>query len=249
MPKKLILIPLATLLLAAILTLHLSPNKIPAALYPIKGIDVSHHQSSIDWDKVKGQEIDFAFIKATEGSGYVDEDFLENWKGAEESGILAGAYHFFSYDSPGASQADLYIRTVGKLSGHLRPVADVEFYGDKEGNPPPRDMVQRELADYLMALEEEYSVKPILYTTYKVYKLYIKDCFDEYPLWIRNVYYPPFDKDWEFWQYSDQGRLEGIGGGESYVDLNVFRGNEEALQEMVVPQSKDKETKQGQMNP
>lgn len=248
MPKKFIL-PLIILLTAAILIKHLSPNKIATSLYPVKGIDVSHHQSSIDWEEVKRQGVDFAFIKATEGSGHVDEDFLENWKQAEESGILAGAYHFFSFDSPGVSQAELYIRTVGGLSAHLRPVADVEFYGDKEGNPPPRDRVQRELADYLLALEEKYSVKPILYTTYKVYELYIKDCFDEYPLWIRNVYYPPFDKEWWFWQYSDRGRLEGISGAEGCVDLNVFRGNTEALQEMVVPQAEDEETEQGQINP
>lgn len=222
-------------LAAAVITKQICPNKIIAEIYPIKGIDVSHYQDTIEWGQLRKQGIDFAFIKATEGSGYVDENFSLNWAGATENKILAGAYHFFSFDSPGASQAELYINTVGTLSGKLRPGVDVEFYADKEVNQPLRGSVQRELIEYLQSVEMEYSVKPIIYTTYKVYELYLKGSFEEYPLWIRNVYYPPYDKKWKFWQYSDRGKLEGIGNKESYVDLNVFQGNTEELQQFIVP--------------
>lgn len=233
-------LPLLIVFAAAVLGLSFAaklfcPNKIFAEAYPIKGIDVSHHQDTVDWAQLPQQGIDFAFIKATEGSGFVDEDFASNWKEAAENNVLAGAYHFFSFDSPGTSQAKLYIDTVGDLSGKLPPVADVEFYADKERNQPSGDDVRRELAEYLQALEAEYSTKPIIYTTYKVYELYLKDAFDDYPLWIRNVYFPPSDKDWTFWQYSDRGKLKGIGGSPDWVDLNVFREDAEALQALTVP--------------
>lgn len=217
------------------ITKHVCPNKIVAEIFPLKGIDVSHHQDTVEWAKVPEQGIDFAFIKATEGSEYVDDHFLLNWEGAEENGVLAGAYHFFSFDSPGTSQAELYINTVGSLSGKLCPVVDVEFYADKGVNQPARDSVRHELTEYLQSIEAEYSVKPIIYTTYQVYELYLKDVYEEYPLWIRNVYFLPFDKKWEFWQYSDRGKLEGINSSEGYVDLNVFRGNAEELQNFIVP--------------
>ena len=49
------------------------PCRLSAVSYPVKGIDVSHYQGNIDWDMIKDQGIQFAYIKATEGSTYTDE--------------------------------------------------------------------------------------------------------------------------------------------------------------------------------
>ena len=61
--------------------------------------------------------------------------------------------------------------------------------------------------------------------------MYLQGAFDEYPLWIREVYLWPAltlpGRDWTFWQYSDKGRLEGYQGEEEWIDLNVFHGGEE----------------------
>ncbi len=46
--------------------------------YPVRGIDVSHHQKSIDWENVADQGIAFAYIKATEGRDFKDSRFLFN---------------------------------------------------------------------------------------------------------------------------------------------------------------------------
>ena len=72
------------------------------------------------------------FIKATEGSSFVDEHFAYNYAEARKTDLAVGAYHFFSYDSPGAAQAENFINTVAPHAGMLPPVIDVEFYGDKE---------------------------------------------------------------------------------------------------------------------
>lgn len=55
---------------------------------------------------------------------------------ALQTGLRVGAYHFFSYDSSGATQADNFIATVSKITNMLPPVVDVEFYGDKHRNLP-----------------------------------------------------------------------------------------------------------------
>ncbi len=80
--------------------------------------------------------MDFAFIKATEGSSNVDEYFKANWTNAQNSGLVIGAYHFFSFDSSAETQAENYIATVGNLNGKLPPAIDFEYYGDKEKSPP-----------------------------------------------------------------------------------------------------------------
>lgn len=208
-----------------------------AGRFEVTGVDVSHYQGTIDWTKLAEQDIDFAFIKATEGSGHIDECFYDNWKEAEKTGICIGAYHFFSFDSDGEKQAQLYIDTVGSLNGKMAPVIDVEFYGSKESNPPTKDEVVKQLGRMLEILEEHYQAKPIIYTTYRVYNSYIKDEFEENPLWIRNVYYQPLfaiGSKWTFWQYTDTAVLEGYKGTEKYIDMNVFRGTREELKGLIV---------------
>ena len=97
------------------------------------GVDVSSYQADIDMAKLKEKNIGFVYIKATEGSAAQDDRFAANWENAKKAGLLAGAYHFFSFDSEGKTQAENYIKTVGKdIKGRMLPVVDVEYYGDKK---------------------------------------------------------------------------------------------------------------------
>ena len=201
-------------------------NGFRASRYPIHGVDVSHYQGEIDWDVLSAQDIQFAYIKATEGSSHVDDRFEENYREAKQTGLRVGAYHFFSFDSPGATQAEHFIGTVEVFDGMLPPVVDVEFYGNKEANPPEPEEVRPQLQAYLDAVEEAYGMRPVIYATYESWELYIENQFDEYPLWIRDIWKQPGTSvDWTFWQYTNRGRLKGFTGKESYVDLNVFKGS------------------------
>jgi lysozyme len=202
--------------------------------YPVCGVDVSRYQGNIDWQVIASQDITFAFIKATEGSSHQDPNFYVNWQGARESGIYVGAYHFFSFESEGATQAQNFIDTVGELDGTLPPVVDIEFYGDYAENPLSVSETRKILDDLLDTLEAYYGVKPIIYTTTKAYYRYISGGgYGDYLLWIRNTYKKPFMR-WTFWQYSDEGKLDGYDGlqadhTEMYIDLNVYNGSREAF--------------------
>lgn len=205
--------------------------------YPITGIDISHYQGDIIWSDIEKQNIDFAFIKATEGSNFVDEYFKQNWINAQETSIAIGAYHFFSFDSSVETQAENFISTVGSLKGKLPPVIDFEFYSNYENNPPDVKTTRKALQMFLNTLENYYGVKPIIYATLKTYNLYIKDEFNDYPLWIRNVYYSPnigMKNKWKFWQYTDRAVLEGYHGDEKYIDMNIFNGTEEDFRKMLL---------------
>ncbi|MCR5793905.1 MAG: hypothetical protein K6G61_00985 [Solobacterium sp.] len=201
------------------------------------GADVSSYQADIDMDKLKEQGIRFVYIKATEGSSSQDPRFAENWENAENAGLLSGAYHFFSYDSPGKTQAENFIRTVGTdLEGRLLPVVDVEYYGDKEQNPPEKADVVRELQVYLERIEKEYGVKAVIYTRPDIYRKYLKGEFDDHKKWISSLYTPlswNYQDDWYIWQYLNRGQLEGYTGGEKYIDLNVLNKDKD-LEDLVI---------------
>lgn len=207
----------------------LFPNEAGPVRWEVWGVDVSAYQGNVDWRELRRQGVEFAFIKATEGSGMVDRCFAENWENAQTAGVPAGAYHFFSYDSPGETQAENFMAQVPVTPGALPPVVDIEFYGDKAQNPPDRETVREILDPLLERLESHYGQKPVLYVTYRTYKLYIQGEYEDYPLWVTRPLLAPLDKDWTFWQYSHSARLSGYQGKEERIDLNVFRGSLEEL--------------------
>ena len=220
-------LPLILLFVAIALLYHgvIYLNNPSETAYPVRGVDVSSYQGDINWQTLSAQNIDFAFIKATEGSSFVDSCFQYNYSEAKKCDISVGAYHFFSYDSSGITQAKNFIDTVKPFEGMLPPVIDLEFYGDKEKNPPSRDHVTRELKSMLHTLEEYYHLKPIIYATEKSYALYLSGEYKDYDIWIRNVISKPKlsdNRSWSFWQFTNRGKINGYKGKEKYIDINVF---------------------------
>ncbi len=197
--------------------------------YPVRGVDVSSYQGTIDWAILARQEgISFAFIKATEGSSAVDPCFTYNYAEAQKTSLRVGAYHFFSFDSAGDTQADNFIRTVDKTDTMLPPVVDLEYYGDKADNPPSAADVRVQLNVLLARLEAHYGIRPILYVTAESYTHYIQGHYSDYAIWYRNVITAtglPDVRDWTFWQYTNRARLDGYDGREQYIDMTVFYGD------------------------
>ena len=205
----------------------------PGKEYPVWGVDVSEYQGRVDWQALQGQGVRFAFIRATEGSGWQDEQFAANWQGARQAGIPAGAYHFFSFDSPADTQADNFLAALDGQPGQLPPVVDIELYGDYKQSPPDAERVLPQLEELLDRLEQADGRKPILYTTRAAYRLYLQDRLPEYQVWIRDILKKPRledGRDWLFWQYTGRGLLDGYAGEEKFIDLNVFGGGEEDWQ-------------------
>lgn len=214
--------------------------------YPVMGVDVSRYQGNIDWEMLASQDVKFAFIKATEGSSFQDICFEENWQEVQKTNIYAGAYHFFSFESSGETQAQNFINTVGELEGNLPPVVDFEFYGDYADEPLSKKETREILNALLEELENYYQVKPIIYITSKTYYYYILGGgYEEYPIWMRNTYMEPLTR-WNFWQYSDEGKLDGYDGMQSdqtevCIDLNVYHDSyENFLKEFSLPARESK---------
>lgn len=203
--------------------------------YSIHGIDVSRYQQIIDWESVKAMNVEnvrigFAFIKATEGNGNTDNYFRRNWKKAREAGMPRGAYHYFLATKDGKTQAENFISRVDLLPGDLPPVLDVEQTYGVSGIK-----LRQRVKDWLTTVEAHYGVKPIIYTNVDFYKQYLKDDFDGYTLWVAHYLQrerPRIYRPWHFWQYSEQGHVNGI---LSKVDFNVFNGDSLAFRSLLIP--------------
>jgi GH25 family lysozyme M1 (1,4-beta-N-acetylmuramidase) len=88
------------------------------------GVDVSHHQGAVDWDRVGRDGITFAICKATEGTDWVDPRVRVNLRGMRGAGLVPGVYHFLR-ESDTRAQVDNFVSTVRDFDG-LLVVVDVE---------------------------------------------------------------------------------------------------------------------------
>ncbi len=92
------------------------------------GIDVSNHQGQVNWKKVAGHGVKFAWVKATEGTHFSDPFLRPNLEGARAAGVPVGAYHFARPDrNQPKAEADYFLAALGPLkAGDLLPVLDFE---------------------------------------------------------------------------------------------------------------------------
>jgi lysozyme len=237
MRRKVFLLVAAALAVAllwcAVFLYTVRPAWFVSRFYTVRGVDVSRYQGEIDWGWMS-RGLSFAFIKATEGASTIDPYFALNFENAAKAGLVTGAYHFLTYRTPGEVQAANFITAVGDLHGRLPPVVDVELYGNFSDVPPSLETVRAILDPLLRQLETRYGAKPILYASPLTYKLYVRDDYSGYPLWIRNVSTEP-GMPFAFWQHSDKGLLPGYSGPEKHIDLNVFSGTEKELRALMIP--------------
>ena len=204
--------------------------------FDVHGIDISHHQGRVEWDHLKkckfnGKPISFVFMKATEGATHVDTQFDKNWQKSAAAGLLRGAYHYYKPNTDPKDQANHFIRNTEIFRGDLPPVLDLEENGGLSD-----DALIKGVKEWLRIMENHYEVKPIIYVNAHYYKRYIRDNFDDYPVWIAHYTrqnQPRVDEsEWHFWQYSETGNAAGIRGK---IDLNVFNGSFDDLQSLRIP--------------
>lgn len=193
-------------------------------MYPTRGFDVSAHSGGVNWVKAS-KGFHFAFVKATEGSWYIDPQFQENWEKSKKTHLRMGAYHFFKFHISGEKQADNFIEHVRLSKKDFPPVVDVEEWGNYYAKTLPTKSIKRELKAMIARLKKHYGRNPIIYSNLSTYNRIIKGDFRENPIWIVAFTSQPRLSDgrkWVIWQHSHVARIPGI---PHLADLNVFNGS------------------------
>ncbi|MEO7329768.1 MAG: GH25 family lysozyme, partial [Minicystis sp.] len=96
----------------------------------VRGVDVSYYQGNIDWNAAHGSGIAFAIARVSDGVGFKDPKFVQNWQGMRDAGVVRGLYQFFRPKQDPIAQADLAIALLdeagGLQSGDLPLMLDIE---------------------------------------------------------------------------------------------------------------------------
>ena len=185
------------------------------------GIDVSKHQGKIDWPTVaQDPNIQFVYIKATEGASLVDKRYERNIKEARKAGMTVGSYHFFTTRRSASQQFENFRKHVRKDWQDLIPMVDVEESGCRGAN---RQQLQQSLSEFMELMRNEYGKYPLLYSQYRFYNEKLAPEFNKYFIFMaRYSQSEPTLKGkgkYNIWQYSEQGHVEGI---KENVDLDRF---------------------------
>ncbi|KAJ3966309.1 glycoside hydrolase family 25 protein [Lentinula raphanica] len=225
-PFTFFILPLAALTLALVQ---------PRQLSGPKGIDVSHFQGTIDWSSVAANGISFVFIKATEGTTFLDPNFSDNYIGATDAGLIRGGYHFAHPDSSsGATQANYFLAHGGGWSADgitLPGMLDIEYNpsGDECYGLSASAMVSW-IQDFSNTYESQTGRYPIIYTTTDWWTTCTGNSAafaNDNPLFIAHYASTigTIPSGWlfaTFWQYADSGPNPG--------DQDVFNGDAAGLE-------------------
>ncbi|KAF8437085.1 glycoside hydrolase family 25 protein [Boletus edulis BED1] len=201
-----------------------------------QGIDVSSHQTGIDWNAVKNNGIEFVYIKATEGTDYTSPQFSSQYTGATNAGLIRGSYHFARPDTTsGADQAKYFLSNGGGWSADgitLPGALDIEYnpYGSDKCYGVSADDMVAWVMDFSNTYNSQTGRYPVIYTTTDWWTTCTGNSAAfgaNNPLWIARFASSIGDlpAGWgytTFWQYADSGPNPG--------DADIFNGDSANLQ-------------------
>lgn len=192
----------------------------------IIGIDVSEHNGTLDWAKIKASGVKFAIIRTGYGKSYTDKQFVNNVKGAIAQGIPFGVYHFsYALDVAGVKNEVAFVLSL--LSPYKKKITlpvffDFEYdtvsYAAKQGVT----LGKQAFNDHTVAFCE--SVKAAGYTPGTYYNLDYKTRFVDdsrlsgYVQWYAQYASKATWTGYDLWQYSSSHK---ISGHSCNFDINV----------------------------
>ena len=186
-----------------------------------KGIDVSYHNGTIDWKRVKQSEVEYAIIRCGYGTNDKNQDdkkWEENVKGCIDNNIPYGVYLYSYADTveKASSEADHAIRLLqGKKFKY--PV-----YYDLEEDAIRKKLSKTEIANIAKTFCNKLSAKGYtvgIYANKDWFTNYLTDsCFNNWTKWVAQYNTVcNYQGKYDMWQCSSTGRVPGISGN---VDLN-----------------------------
>lgn len=193
------------------------------------GIDVSHYQGDIDWDKVKASGIEFVFVRlgyrgyGEDGTLKLDTNFEQNIQGARAAGLDVGVYFFAQAvnEKEAREEAEFVLDNLLEYDLQMPVVYDPEsiLHEDARTDDVTGEQFTKNAKAFCETIEASgYDAMIYCNMLWQAFELDLEELSD-YPIWYADYEeYPQTPYHFEIWQYSSEGTVDGIQGN---VDLNI----------------------------
>lgn len=186
------------------------------------GIDVSEWQGRINYEEVARSGIKVVYIRASEGTDYIDPYFRENYENAKANGLKTGFYHYVTARTTEEARAEarFFVSNIKGTEPDCKLAMDFEVFGDLN-----RAEINEISKVFLETVEELSRKDCVIYSdAYNARETFDEELARRYPIWVADYFVeePANNGKWSSWvgfQYSDRGRINGIDGN---VDLDKF---------------------------
>lgn len=187
------------------------------------GIDVSHWQGDIDFNKVKSSKVEFAYIRVGRGNGIgkdyiLDDKFKTNIRGFNKVGIPVGVYFYSSANSlnDARREAKWILKQIKKYDVSLEVVFDWENWDDfQKYNLSFYNLT--EVANEFSKTIEKAGYKSMVYSS----KNYLESMWYDINSDVFLAHYTDktdYKGKYKVWQICNNGKVKGI---KSSVDIDV----------------------------
>jgi lysozyme len=195
----------------------------------VDGVDVSHHQGTIDWKKVAAGGKRFAIIRCSFGT--VEDEMFELYRrGASKNGLAVAAYCFGRSDQDAKDQADAALEIAGDVGIFL----DIEPWKASSGKIVPKISVAQ--AEAFAKRVDKKGRFLGTYTSSGVFGTDASQLLAKFPLWVAHyhVQKPRLPRNWgrfAIWQHSSEGPGKALGAESKFMDLNRYQGTVKTLKQ------------------
>lgn len=181
------------------------------------GIDLSRHNIVTNWDKVK---TDFIILRAggNYGGFYKDSKFEMYYAACKKKGIPVGAYYDAGKDlwcADGREYAQHFIKLISGKVFEMPVYIDIEVVPKRYKN-----MTTGAAIEFCREMEKNRYFVGIYGSDINTFKEQLSlGRVTDFSLWVaRYGKRPEYVKNYDMWQHSSKGKIEGIKGP---VDLDI----------------------------
>lgn len=193
----------------------------PSSSTIYQGIDVSGWQGNVNYTQVADSGIQIVYMKASEGSNFVDPYFEQNYTNAKANGLKVGFYHYLTARSQQEAvlEANFFVSIIAGKTPDCRLAMDFESFG----NLSIEEINQIGLT-FVRTVENLSGKEVVIYSDTSNASNVFGGELTNYPLWVAQyeVEEPTPNGNWDSWvgwQYTDLGEVAGIS---DYVDRDQF---------------------------
>lgn len=187
-----------------------------------EGIDVSEWQGKIDFKEVKEAGIDIVYIRASEGTDYIDPYFKENYENAKANGLKTGFYHYVTARTveEAREEAEFFVFNIKGTQPECKLAMDFESFDDLS-----KEEINEISKVFLERAQELSGKECIIYSdAYNARETFDEELARKYAIWVADYFVeePADNGKWSSWvgfQYTDRGKINGIEGN---VDRDKF---------------------------